>query len=60
MPRVAVANKREYEPLLFGAVVLLITLAGFWPPFYGAPAGQGNDLLHMLHGVSATAWIVSS
>jgi len=58
MPRVAVAHKREYEPLAFGFVVLLITLAGFWPTFYGALAGEGNDLLHMLHGVSATLWIV--
>jgi translation elongation factor EF-1beta len=58
MPRAAVAHKREYEPLAFGLVVLVITLAGFWPTFYGAPASEGNDLLHMLHGVSATLWIV--
>jgi lysylphosphatidylglycerol synthetase-like protein (DUF2156 family) len=54
---VAVRRKREYEPLVFGLAVLLITVAGFWPTFYGAPAGEGNDLMHMVHGVSATLWI---
>jgi hypothetical protein len=58
MPSITIANKHEYHALLFGSVVLLITLAGFWPTFFNAPADQGNDLLHMLHGVSATAWIV--
>jgi uncharacterized membrane protein YozB (DUF420 family) len=43
------------QPYFYFAIALLIAVAGFWPSFFSRL--QSTDLAHLIHGVSATAWM---
>jgi hypothetical protein len=43
--------------IVYGFILaLIVTLIGFWPSFFSNPAR--NDLLHIVHGVLATGWMI--
>lgn len=53
----SIAARRGITPVTWaGLAVLAIALVGFWPTFFSNPLQ--NDLVHLLHGVSATAWVL--